>query len=100
MRQQKYSAKLVQVLAFTGWTQDHLADLLDVSNNTLNAWVNGHAEPRSAHAELVDEIWHEIVAPYLCELEVRADELERKILKRKIRELPENNTCRPDNILK
>jgi transcriptional regulator with XRE-family HTH domain len=92
-QQRKYTTKLVQVLAFTNWTQDHLADLLNVSNNTLNAWVNGRSEPHSAHAELVDKIWREIVEPYLCELETKADEVERAILRRKIRDLPKDNMC-------
>jgi transcriptional regulator with XRE-family HTH domain len=94
MKPQKYPAKLIQVLAFANWTQDHLADLLNVSNNTLNGWVNGRTEPRSAHAELIDEIWGEIVEPYVCELETRADEIEKRLLKERIKHLPDDDVCK------
>jgi transcriptional regulator with XRE-family HTH domain len=90
----KYTTKLYKVLAFTGWTQDHLADLLGISTPTMNSWVNDKSEPRKHHAEMVDEIYNHMVGPYICELEQKADEIEKKILRRKIRDLPEDNVCK------
>jgi len=92
----KYSKKLVQVLAFTGWSQDHLADLLGVSNNTFNSWVNGNSLPHQRNAGLIDEIYDKIVAPYICELERKADEVEKEILRQKIVDLPKDNVCPVD----
>lgn len=89
----KYSKKLVQVLVYTNWSQDKLADLLDVSNNTLNSWVKGKSEPRQKHAELIDDIYCDIVVPYICELEELADKVEKSILRRKIKNLKNDNTC-------
>jgi transcriptional regulator with XRE-family HTH domain len=89
----KYTTKLYKVLAFTGWTQDHLADLLDISTPTINSWVNGKSEPRQNHAAMIDEIYDHLVTPYVCELEQKADEIERKILRQKIRDLPNDNAC-------
>jgi Helix-turn-helix. len=90
----KYSKKLNQILAFTGWTRDKLADLIDVANGTLGSWVNGKTSPKGGHAELVDDIYDKIVAPYICELEAKADAVEKEILKQKIQDLPSNNICK------
>ena len=75
-----YSKKLVQILAFTGWSQDKLADLLEVSNNTLSSWVNGKSQSREK-VGVIEEIYDEVVAPYICEIEQKADEMEKKILR-------------------
>jgi transcriptional regulator with XRE-family HTH domain len=89
----KYSTKLYKVLAFTGWTQDHLADLLNISTPTINAWVNGKSEPRHEHATMIDEVYDNLVVPYICELEQKADKIEKKLLSRQIKNLPNNNVC-------
>lgn len=89
----KYNTKLYKVLVFTGWTQDKLADLMGISTPTVNSWVNSKSEPHNKHAEFIDEIYNQIVAPYICELEAKADEVEKKILKKQIEDLPDNNIC-------
>lgn len=89
-----YTAKLYKVLAFSGWTQDRLADLLEVSTPTINSWVNGKSEPHDEHAKAIDEIHAKLVEPYVCELEQKADELAAKLLKRQIRGLGDDNVCR------
>jgi DNA-binding XRE family transcriptional regulator len=89
----KYSKKLYKVLAFANWTQDHLADLLDVSTPTMNSWVNGKSEPQPKHAAVIDQIYTEIVEPVQCDLECRADAVEKKLLRCKIKDLPKNNVC-------
>ncbi len=88
-----YKKKLDQVFAFSGWTADRLADLLQVSNQTVSAWANGHSEPKGEHAARLDEIYGELVAPYLCELEKKADELAARLLRRQIRGLGDDNVC-------
>jgi len=89
----KYNKKLEQILAFTGWSRDHFADLLDVSNNSFNSWINGHSEPRDKNKTTIDNIYDKIVVPYVCELEQKADEVEKEILKQKIKNLPDDNIC-------
>lgn len=90
----KYGRKLVQVLAFSGWTQDRLADLLGVSTNALNSWVNGRSEPHEAHAVVIDELYAGLVEPYVCELEQKADALAAKLLRRQIRDLGNDDVCK------
>lgn len=92
----KCSKKLVQILVYTNWSQDKLADLLDVSNNTLNSWVKGKTVPRDSHSELIDEIYCEIVVPYICEIEEVTDKVEKRILKRKIKKVSDDNTCKTE----
>lgn len=92
----RYRDKLVQVLAFGGWTQDRLADLFGVSNNTVNSWVNGVFEPKDGNAKMIDEIYDELVAPYTCELEAKADKIAARLMRRQIGELPENNICKKE----
>jgi transcriptional regulator with XRE-family HTH domain len=89
----RYNTKLYKVLAFTGWAQDHLADLLDISTPTINAWVNGKSEPHKKHQATIDNIYEQMVAPYVCELEQKADEIEKEILQQKIKDLAKDNTC-------
>lgn len=90
----RYNTKLYKVLAFTGWTQDHLADLMGISTPTVNSWINNKSEPHTKHMELINDIYNQIVAPYTCELEAKADEIEKRILKEKIEDLPDNNSCK------
>ncbi|MDR1032625.1 MAG: hypothetical protein LBL84_01285 [Candidatus Nomurabacteria bacterium] len=59
----------------------------------MNSWVNGKSGPRQKHAELIDDIYNRLVAPYICELEWKADEVEKKTLQRKIKDLPNDNVC-------
>lgn len=90
----KYEEKINKILAFSGWTKDHLADLIDVSNGTLGSWSHGNTEPKGEHAALIDTIFAKLVEPYLCELEKRSDAIEKTILQAKIKHLPDNDLCR------
>ena len=90
----KYDKKLYKVLAFSGWTQDRLADLLGVSTPTMNSWANGKSEPREEHAKAIDKLYKQLVEPYVCELEAKTDEIAKKLLKKQIRKLPEDNVCK------
>ena len=89
----KYSEKINKILAFSGWTKDHLADLTDVANGTLSSWARGDTEPKGEHAELIDMIFSKLVEPFLCDLEKRSDRIEKTILQAKIRDLPNDNMC-------
>ncbi len=75
-------------MAFSGWTQGRLAGLLDVGNNILSSWSRGDSEPHDTNKEMIDDMHEKLVVPYLPELEKKADELEKKILQARIRELP------------
>lgn len=93
MKKNNQVSKVTRILAFSGWTQDKLADLLDVSNVIVNKWVRGKAIPKGERAEKVNKLFDELVAPYVCELEKKADAVEKEILERKIEHLADNNIC-------
>ena len=88
-----YSKKLYKVLAFSGWTQDRLADLLLVSTPTVNSWANGNSEPHEDHAKIIDELYAKLVEPHVCELEAAADKLATQLLQQQIQHLPDDNAC-------
>ena len=89
----KYKEKVNKLLAFSGWSQDRLADLIGVSNVTMSKWIKGRREPKGKHAEMIDEIYAELVEPYICELEAKADKIAKGLLERQIRGLPDDNVC-------
>lgn len=89
----KYDKKLHAVLVFSGWTRDRLADLMGVGNNTVSSWVNGHSEPKGEKAEKIDWMYGELVEPYVCELEAKADKIAEKMLRGQIAALPDDNVC-------
>lgn len=89
----KSNEKLYKVLVFAGWTQDKLADYMGVATTTVNSWANERSEPKGEHAELIDELYADLVAPYVCELEQKADRWAKRLLRQQIRELPEDNVC-------
>ncbi|MDR0979708.1 MAG: hypothetical protein LBM12_00945 [Candidatus Nomurabacteria bacterium] len=82
-----YRTKLHKILAFSGWSQDRLADLLEVSNGTMSLWLRGK-KPRPAVAQVIDELYNEFVVPFIPTLEKRADEIEAVFLARRITKLP------------
>ena len=88
-----YKEKIKKILVFSGWTKDHLADLVEVANGTLGSWAKGDTEPKNEHAVLIDTIFDKLVEPYLCELEKRSDAIEKTILQAKIKHLPDDNIC-------
>jgi transcriptional regulator with XRE-family HTH domain len=88
-----YKQKLSRVLAFSGWSRDRLADLLEVSNNTFNAWIGGKSEPHAKHAERIDWIYNELVQPLIPTLELMADKVEKTLLEERIEHLPDDNTA-------
>jgi len=89
----KYKEKVNKLLAFSGWSQDRMADLLSVSNRTMSRWVKGRRIPRDKHAETIDEMYAELVEPFVCELEAKADALAKRMLERQIQALPDDNVC-------
>jgi transcriptional regulator with XRE-family HTH domain len=88
--------KLLRILGISGWSRDKLADLLQVSNNSLNSWVRGTATPHTTHCGKIDEIYNELVTPLFCEIETLADQVEKRLLKDRIKHLPDDNLCKPD----
>ena len=89
----RYKQKIAKILAFTNWTQDRFADLIGVSNVSMNKWAKGRREPKGQSALLIDNIYEEIVSPYTCELESKADQAAEKLLKSQIDKLPDDNVC-------
>lgn len=49
-----YSDKLKKLVIASGFTQEKLASLLDVSFVTLNSWINRKTEPRDSAKEKID----------------------------------------------
>lgn len=65
----KYSEKLKQILAATGWSQEYLASRLDTTFVTLNAWVNEKSEPREKAKQKIDLISIDILGADNVDLE-------------------------------
>jgi transcriptional regulator with XRE-family HTH domain len=86
--------KLTRILGISNWSRDKLADLLQVSNNSLNSWLSGTSQPHATHTANIDQIYAELVAPLLCEIETLADKVEKSLLKDRINHLPDDNVCK------
>ena len=89
----KHKQKIVQILAFSNWSQDRFADLLGVGNFTVSRWLKGRSMPKERHAEIIDEMYDVLVEPYRCEMEEKADKLAEKLLRGQIAALREDNSC-------
>lgn len=50
----EYSEKLKKLILASGFTQEKLANILDVSFVTLNSWINEKSEPRNSAKEKID----------------------------------------------
>jgi transcriptional regulator with XRE-family HTH domain len=81
-----YKQKLKRIMEITGWTQDHLADLLDVSNSGFRKWFK-RSLPRAESSATIDELYEKIVVPVECEIRRLAGETEKEILRRKIKSI-------------
>ena len=90
----KPNQKLIKILAFSNWTQDRLADLMEVSNMTVSKWARGKRKPKGKHAEMLNTLYAELVEPYVCELEEKADEIAKRLLRQQIQALLEDNICK------
>jgi transcriptional regulator with XRE-family HTH domain len=88
-----YKQKLTRILGISGWSRDKLSDLLEVSNNSFSAWIRGDSTPHTSHAGKIDEVYDALVVPLLCEIEIAADAVEKRLLEERIARLPEDNTC-------
>lgn len=56
-----YVGHLRDILKSSGWSQERLARELDVSFPALNAWINGHAVPRSKARLKIEKLYVKIV---------------------------------------
>ncbi len=54
-------AKLREILASSGWSQERLAYNLGVSFSTLNNWINGKTKPRLKAVKAIDDAYLDIV---------------------------------------
>lgn len=87
----KPKQKITRILGITGWSKDHLADLLDISNMTLGRWLKGRSIPYADSQAHIDAMYDGIVKPLECEIDRLADGVEKKILKAKILKLDDDN---------
>jgi transcriptional regulator with XRE-family HTH domain len=86
--------KLNRILGISNWSRDKLADLLQVSNNSLNSWLRGDSQPHATHSAKISEIYKALVEPLLCEIETIADKVEKSLLAARIKNLPADNICK------
>lgn len=57
----KQSAQLKSILKASGWSQEELAQKLNVSFVTLNSWVNDRSLPRNKASESIRTLYFEII---------------------------------------
>ena len=87
--------KLNRIMGVTGWTRKKMARLAGASEKSVWLWSKGRPVGQAVHAERIDWSYKEIVEPFVCEIEKRADEAEKKMLQREIKGLADNNICKP-----
>jgi transcriptional regulator with XRE-family HTH domain len=83
-----YQTQLQEILTLTGWTQDHLSDLLDVSYPALNHWLKGTDIPHETNATKIEKVYKLLQYAH----REATEEVEKKILREKIEKLDENNS--------
>ena len=86
--------KLNRILGVTGWSQDKLADLMMVSNSALRCWLKGNDVRQAANTARINWLYEELVAPFLCDIEQKSDDVEKYLLKARIKSLSDDNTCK------
>jgi transcriptional regulator with XRE-family HTH domain len=86
--------KINRIMGMTGWTREKLARLMGVSGRSIWAWSKGQAVRLPEHAERLDWLYGELVEPFVCEIEARADAVEKKLLQDKIKNLADDNICK------
>jgi transcriptional regulator with XRE-family HTH domain len=89
-----HKQKISRILGVTGWTQGKLANLMGVDNGAVRRWQKGKPVKQAANAARIDWLYDELVAPFICEIEQRADATEKQLLKARIKALPDNNMCK------
>ena len=75
--------KLNEILKESRWSQEELARRIGVSHKTLSFWLNGKAEPRANHIELIEKLYFEVVGRETVSVELR-EETEAAALATKI----------------
>lgn len=86
-----YRQKLNRIIGVTGWSRDHLADLLGVSNMSLMRWLKREPKLQKEHAAKVDQIYDGTVKVLACEIDRLADEVEKKMLSAQMKDLDKDN---------
>ena len=85
--------KLNRILGITGWSRDRLADMLDISNGTLNRWCKGKKIKHDRHVAHIDWLYSELVEPLECEIERRANQAEKRLLEARANRIPDSASC-------
>jgi transcriptional regulator with XRE-family HTH domain len=85
--EKNYKQKLQRILEITGWTREHLADLLYVSDRGLGKWLKRRSMPNEENAQVIDELYDAIVVPLECQIAEVRDGAEQRILKKRIADL-------------
>ena len=87
--------KLNRIMGVTGWTRKKMARLVGASERSVWLWSKGRPIGQVVHMERIDWLYAEIVEPFICDIEKRADVAEKKMLQREIKGLADNNICKP-----
>ena len=88
-----HKQKLNRILGITGWSQDKLADLMMVSNGALRRWLKGREVRQEVNITRINWLYDELVIPFLCDIEQKADDVEKTLLKTRIKSLADDNVC-------
>ena len=86
--------KLNRIMGTTGWTRKKMARLVGASERSVWMWSKGRPIGQVVHTERLDWLYVEIIKPFICDIEKRADVAEKKILQREIKSLADDNVCR------
>lgn len=86
--------KINRILGVTNWSKGKLANLIGASNGSVWLWSKGKQQPKDQTLQKIDWLYKELVEPFICEIETRAEAAEEKLLKAKIKDLSSDNICK------
>jgi predicted transcriptional regulator len=89
-----YKQQLSRILGVTGWSRDHLSDLLGISNFALSRYLKNRRIPASELAERIVWLYKSIVVPVDCEITKLKNTAETTILTRHIETLKTGGVCK------
>ena len=83
----KPKQQLSRLLGVTGWSRDHLADLLNISNFSFNRYLSGLRKPAPELAEKITYLYTAIIAPLECDILRLRNTAEKHLLTTRLQSL-------------
>ena len=79
--------QLIRIVGVTGWSRDHLADLLGISNFSMSRYLSGLRKPTPEVVEKISYLYAAIIIPLDCDILRLRNTAEKHLLSTRIRNL-------------